>query len=164
MANYFKITDVKIFPCAYRGQNINPEASSFTEYNFTNIYSKQGEKKESFIVSYTENELKCVIGGYYFEITNFNRYEKSDYKYLAIKIANKELVPFEGTTPAVLGDTTNNIFLGVAGGNSLAELSGCSASLQIFDSYEETLGDSTSTTYKLCESSKRLEDIICSVI
>ena len=160
MANYFKITDVKIFPCAYRGQNINPEASSFTEYNFTNIYSKQGEKKESFIVSYTENELKCVIGGYYFEITNFNRYEKSDYKYLAIKIANKELVPFEGTTPAVLDDTTNNIFLGVAGGNSLAELSGCSASLQIFDSYEETMGDSKVTTYKLCESSKRLEDII----
>lgn len=160
MANYFKSTDVKIFPCAYRGQNINPEASSFTEYNFTNIYSKQGEKKESFIISYTENELKCVIGGYYFEITNFNKYEKSDYKYLAIKIANNELIPFEGTTPAVLDDTTNNIFLGVAGGGTLEELSGCSASLQIFNSYEETIGDSTSTTYKLCESSKRLEDII----
>ena len=161
MANYFKITDVKIFPCAYRGQNINPEASSFTEYNFTNIYSKQGEKKESFIISYTENELKCVIGGYYFEITNFNRYEKSDYKYLAIKIANKELIPFDGTDSAgSLDDTTNNNFLGVAGGGTLEELSGCSASLQIFDSYEETLGDSTSTTYKLCESSKRLEDII----
>ena len=161
MANYFKITDVKIFPCAYRGQNINPEASSFTEYNFTNIYSKQGEKKESFIISYTENELKCVIGGYYFEITNFNRYEKSDYKYLAIKIANKELVPFDGTDSAgSLDDTTNNIFLGVAGGSSLDELSGCSASLQIFDSYEETMGDSTVTTYKLCESSKRLEDVI----
>ena len=153
MANYFKITDVKIFPCAYRGQNINPEASSFTEYNFTNIYSKQGEKKESFIISYTENELKCVIGGYYFEIANFNRYEKSDYKYLAIKIANKELVPFDGTDSAgSLDDTTNNIFLGVAGGGTLEELSGCSASLQIFDSYEETIGDSTSTTttYKLC--------------
>ena len=161
MANYFKITDVKIFPCAYRGQNINPEESSLTEYNFTNIYSKQGEKKESFIISYTENELKCVIGGYYFEITNFNRYEKSDYKYLAIKIANKELVPFDGTYSAgSLDDTTNNNFLGVAGGGTLEELSGCSASLQIFDSYEETLGDSTSTTYKLCESSKRLEDII----
>lgn len=166
MTNYFKITDVKIFPCAYRGQNasnepINPEASSFTEYNFTNIYSKQGEKKESFIISYTENELKCVIGGYYFEITNFNRYEKSDYKYLAIKIANKELVPFNGTYSAgSLDDTTNNIFLGVAGGGTLEELSGCSASLQIFDSYEETMGDSKVTIYKLCESSKRLEDII----
>lgn len=161
MVNYFKTGDVKVFPCAYRGQNINPEASSFTEYNFTNIYSKQGEKKESFIISYTENELKCVIGGYYFEIANFNRYEKSDYKYLAIKITNKELVPFDGTYSAgSLDDTTNNIFLGVAGGGTLEELSGCSASLQIFDSYEETLGDSTSTIYKLCESSKRLEDII----
>lgn len=168
MANYFKSTDVKIFPCAYRGQNasnepINPEASSFTEYNFTNIYSKQGEKKEGFIISYTENELKCVIGGYYFEITNFDKYKKSDYKYLAIKIANKELVPFEGAySDGSLDDTTNNIFLGVAGGSTLEELSGCSASLQIFDSYEETIGDSTSTTptYKLCESSKRLEDVI----
>ena len=166
MANYFKSKDVKVFPCAYRGQDenkepINPEASSFTEYNFTNIYSKQGEKKESFIISYTENELKCVIGGYYFEITNFNNYEKSDYKYLAIKIANKELVPFDGTDSAgSLDDTTNNIFLGVAGGSTLEALSGCSASLQIFDSYEETIGDSTNTTYKLCESSKRLEDVI----
>ena len=161
MANYFKSKDVKVFPCAYRGQNINPEASSFTEYNFTNIYSKQGNKKESFIVSYTKNELKCVIGGYYFEITNFNKYKKSDYKYLAIKIASKELVPFDGTASAgSLDDTTNNIFLGVAGGGTLEELSGCSASLQIFDSYEKTLGDSTSTIYKLCESSKRLEDII----
>lgn len=161
MVNYFKTGDVKVFPCAYRGQNINPEASSFTEYNFTNIYSKQGEKKESFIISYTENELKCVIGGYYFEIANFNRYEKSDYKYLAIKITNKELVPFDGTYSAgSLDDTTNNIFLGVAGGGTLEELSGCSASLQIFDSYEETMGDSKVTTYKLCESSKRLEDII----
>lgn len=163
MANYFKSTDVKIFPCAYRGQNasnepINPEASSFTEYNFTNIYSKQGEKKESFIISYTENELKCVIGGYYFEITNFDKYKKSDYKYLAIKIANKELVPFDGTQSN--GSLDNGNFLGVAGGGTLEELSGCSASLQIFDSYEETLGDSTNTTYKLCESSKRLEDII----
>lgn len=163
MAKYFKSEDVKVFPCAYRGQNasnepINPEASSFTEYNFTNIYSKQGEKKESFIISYTENELKCVIGGYYFEITNFNTYEKSGYKYLAIKIANKELVPFDGTDSA--GSLDNGNFLGVAGGGTLEELSGCSASLQIFDSYEETLGDSTNTIYKLCESSKRLEDVI----
>ena len=55
MANYFKSKDVKVFPCAYRGQNINPEASSFTEYNFTNIYSKQSEKKESFIISDEDN-------------------------------------------------------------------------------------------------------------
>ena len=102
MANYFRSEDVKVFPSAYRGQNINPEASSFTEYNFTNIYSKQSEKKESFIISYTktknesgdtlESKLKCVIGGYYFEI-NFINYEehKSDYKYLAIKVENKDV-------------------------------------------------------------------------
>ena len=163
MVNYFRSEDVKVFPSAYRGQDkdknpINPEASSFTEYNFTNIYSKQSEKKESFIVSYTENELKCVIGGYYFEITSFKKYEKSKYQYLAIKISNKELVPFDGTLSN--GSLDNGNFLGVAGVGDIKELSDYSASLQIFDSYTETIGDSTSTTYKLCESSKRLEDII----
>lgn len=165
MANYFKSKDVKIFPCAYRGQDannepINPEASSFTEYNFTNIYSKQGKKKESFIISYTETELKCIIGGYYFEITNLADYEKSSYKYLAIKVINKELVPFESTDPDTLDDTTTGNFLGVAGDNDISNLANATAILQIFDSYEETMGESTVTTYKLCESSKRLEDII----
>lgn len=165
MANYFKSNDVKIFPCAYRGQDahnepINPEASSFTEYNFTNIYSKQSEKKESFIISYTENELKCIIGGYYFEIINLANYEKSSYKYLAIKVVNKELVPFEKTTPELLDDTTTKNFLGVAGDNDVNNLADATAILQVFDSYEETMGNNTVTTYKLCEGSKRLEDII----
>lgn len=164
MANYFKSNDVKVFPCAYRGQTadnepINPEASSFTEYNFTNIYSKQGTNKGSFVISYTDNELKCVIGGYYFEIANLNTYtDKSKYKYLAIKIENKELVPFETTSQDTLDDTTNGNFLGLAGGP--AEFSGATACLQVFDSHVETINDTSTTVYTLCESSKRLEDII----
>ncbi len=165
MANYFKSKDVKIFPCAYRGQDsngtpINPEASSFTEYNFTNIYSKSGLKKESFIISYTANELKCIIGGYYFEITSLNDYtDKSKYKYLAIKVLDKELIPFEKDHPESLDDNSGN-FLGLAGGSALSELSGATAHLQVFDSHEETIGENSTTVYTLCESSKRLEDII----
>ena len=165
MANYFKSKDVKIFPCAYRGQDrndapINPEASSFTEYNFTNIYSKPGLKKDSFIISYTANELKCVIGGYYFEIINLNTYtDKSKYKYLAIKVLDKELIPFEKDQPELLDDDSGD-FLGLAGGNDLDELSSATAHLQIFDSHIETINETSTTVYTLCESSKRLEDII----
>ena len=71
---------VKVFPCAYRGfkpveilneagisseskQIFDPEANGFTEYNFANIYGKQTK-----LISWSGNLLKCVIDGYYFEI------------------------------------------------------------------------------------------------
>ena len=85
---YFKSEDVRVFPCAYRGYTtlqtstltrtiFNPEARAFTEKNFTNIYSKASANKQSFIISWGNDEqshglLKCVVNGYYFEISNFN--------------------------------------------------------------------------------------------
>ena len=71
---------VKVFPCAYRGfkpveilgedgipkeskQIFDPEANGFTEYNFANIYGKQTK-----LISWSGDLLKCVIDGYYFEI------------------------------------------------------------------------------------------------
>lgn len=59
---------VKVFPCSYRGfdesKNIfDPEATGFTEYNFVNIYGKQTK-----LISWSDDLLKCVIDGYYFEI------------------------------------------------------------------------------------------------
>lgn len=73
---------VKVFPCSYRGfktvtivdetgiskeskQIFDPEAGGFTEYNFANIYGKQTK-----LISWTDNLLKCIIDGYYFEIKN----------------------------------------------------------------------------------------------
>ena len=72
--------NVKVFPCAYRGfkeveildeagissklkQIFDPEANGFTEYNFANIYGKQTK-----LISWSGDLLKCVIDGYYFEI------------------------------------------------------------------------------------------------
>lgn len=64
---------VKVFPCSYRGfkkdengnQSIfDPEASGFTEYNFANIYGKQTK-----LISWSGGFLKCIIDGYYFEIS-----------------------------------------------------------------------------------------------
>ena len=67
-AYFIKSKNVKVFPCAYRGfdesRNIfDPEANGFTEYNFANIYGKQTK-----LISWSGDLLKCVIDGYYFEI------------------------------------------------------------------------------------------------
>lgn len=67
-AYFIESENVKVFPCSYRGFNddkniFDPEASGFTEYNFANIYGKQTK-----LISWTDNLLKCIIDGYYFEI------------------------------------------------------------------------------------------------
>ena len=67
-AYFIESENVKVFPCSYRGfdesENIfDPEATGFTEYNFVNIYGKQTK-----LISWSDELLKCVIDGYYFEI------------------------------------------------------------------------------------------------
>ena len=67
---FIESTNIKVFPCSYRGfdesGNIyDPEASGFTEYNFANIYGKQTK-----LISWSEGLLKCIIDGYYFEVKN----------------------------------------------------------------------------------------------
>lgn len=69
-AYFIESENVKVFPCSYRGFNddrniFDPEASGFTEYNFANIYGKQTK-----LISWTNDLLKCIIDGYYFEIKN----------------------------------------------------------------------------------------------
>jgi hypothetical protein len=79
---YFRSEDIKVFPCAYRGyrksgaEALDPSARSFTEYNFSNIYSNISANKPSYVISYntTNDILKCTIGGYYFEISNVSTY------------------------------------------------------------------------------------------
>lgn len=86
---------VKVFPCAYRGYisttSIDPEAKAQTEYNYVNLHNQLGRNKPSYVVSYTSNTklLKCVIGGYYFEITDLEAadfVESGKQKYLAFKL------------------------------------------------------------------------------
>lgn len=68
---FIESTNIKVFPCAYRGTNsgniYDPEANVFTEYNFANIYGKQTK-----LISWSGGLLKCVIDGYYFEIKNID--------------------------------------------------------------------------------------------
>ena len=76
-------------------QGFDPEAQATTEYNLTNLYGKLSSNKESYVISFTDigsdkHLLKCIIGGYYFEINNV---EINDIKgkYLAIKLREFDL-------------------------------------------------------------------------
>lgn len=90
---YFNSKKIKVFPCAYRSAECDPEARSMTEYGLTHLYGTPSKGQESFIVSWdntgTENEglLKCVIGGYYFEISDVKIADFSGGKTLCIKTA-----------------------------------------------------------------------------
>lgn len=69
---YFKSRQVKVFPTAFRGgpdYQFDPESQLNTEYNFINLPGLNNEKS-SYIVDIKDNKLCCVIGGYYFEISN----------------------------------------------------------------------------------------------
>ena len=77
---YFLSKNVKVFPSSFRGRysspgdsetyTFDPESRLNTEFNFTHIPGLGGNHS-SYIISYdTDTEtLKCVIGGYYFEIS-----------------------------------------------------------------------------------------------
>ena len=65
---YFNSTDVGVFPSAYRSSY---SAGKFTsELNMTNMI-KALAQRPSFVVGMTSTTLKIVVGGYYFEIANF---------------------------------------------------------------------------------------------
>jgi len=83
---FFHSGNVKVFPCAFRGRydtidglnkyTFDPESMLNSEYNFTHLPGI-GDGHTSYIIDYgdykvgeafVENTLRCVIGGYYFEI------------------------------------------------------------------------------------------------
>ena len=83
---YIESKYIRVFPCAYRGYYnadktlvFDPEARATTEANFTNTFHKLSDNKESYVIAWVPDSatdidgtgtLKCVIGGYYFEIYN----------------------------------------------------------------------------------------------
>ena len=83
---YIESQKIRVFPCAYRGYYnadktlvFDPEARATTEVNFTNTFHKLSGNKESYVIAWVPDSatdidgtgtLKCVIGGYYFEIYN----------------------------------------------------------------------------------------------
>ena len=81
---YFKSLDIKVFPAAYRGEKYNLEARFPTEYNLIHT-GNIGKNKNSFVLDFNTDTkvLKCVIGGYYFEIntTGYDLADKNFYIY-----------------------------------------------------------------------------------
>ena len=112
---FFESRDIKVFPCSYRGYyttednnnyTFDPESRLNTEYNFVNLPGFNGH--DSYIISYIDNILKCVIGGYYFEINLaqiFNIINKTGVK------TKEELEFLESLKGACLYIKTKNINL-----------------------------------------------------
>jgi hypothetical protein len=90
---YIQSKNIRVFPCAYRGYyNTNvggditayvfdPEAKANTESNIANTYHKLSNTKESYVIAWipdttavpnSTGTLRCVIGGYYFEIYGYS--------------------------------------------------------------------------------------------
>ena len=81
---YFQSKHIKIFPSSFRGNyikqgdtnqiTIDPEARLNTEANFVQPKSDIG--KNTYIIEYdkTSNIIKFILGGYYFEISEIDKY------------------------------------------------------------------------------------------
>ena len=76
---YLASNNVKVYPSAYRSATYDPEARLQTEYNLTHAVGQHGGQN-SFVVDFGAvsegtsqeawaNPLKCVVGGYYFELS-----------------------------------------------------------------------------------------------
>ena len=155
--NYFDSNKVKVFPCAYRGyagsnrEAIDPYARSFTEYNFSNIYSKT---KDSYVISYNNPILKCVIYGYYFEI---DLTDASNVKYLGIRLEQKDtddpksfvLADWDGQNATYLD--SKGKFRGLVYTDNENDF-GTGNSIKILKVFEDAT--------IICNESKRIEDVL----
>lgn len=76
---YLASNNVKVYPSAYRSPVYDSEARLQTEYNLTHAVGQHGGQN-SFVVDFGAvsdgtsqeawaNPLKCVVGGYYFELS-----------------------------------------------------------------------------------------------
>ena len=134
--NYFLSNKVKVFPCAYRNSTYDASARLNTEYNFTHL--PHMVDKASYIIKFDNDELICVIQGYYFEIklgeddfTKLNYDEKTKkYKYLNICVASPSSSDsanfIEG--PHLCSWTSNNIEAGL----DLIQATSSSSSVYVF--------------------------------
>lgn len=133
---YLKSTQVKVYPSAYRGTNdnnelYNPEAQLNTEFNITNLCNTNQVK--SYVLSWRNSILKCIINGYYFELTldatTLAQFETNIYATIKVLPANPAvddstntqyaaytLVPdtqTESGIPSKLDDKASGNFIGI---------------------------------------------------
>lgn len=102
--NYFKSSDIKVFPCIYRDPLYDKESKLNTERNFTKLGSSGFNSRISYIKEWENNTsdtgiLYCNIGGYNIEI-NTRGYEQllvSDKaSYLILKLDRTQIAVESG--------------------------------------------------------------------
>ncbi len=130
---YLKSTQVKVYPSAYRGVNdngdlFNPEAQLNTEFNITNLQAN--DSYLSYVISWEKSILKCVIHGYYFELTldttTIKKFTSNIYASINIQAATNvddtntkyaayTLVPYTQAATGIPSklDDTNGDFIGL---------------------------------------------------
>ena len=157
--SFLESKNVKIYPTARRGKYTDnssatyiydPEARLETEYNKVHHFSKT-VAKNSYIIAWdnfgtANSKLRCVIDGYYFEITG-----EVNYKYLGIQTKDISLVSNgkdTRSTKLIIAtirneggqniatvndalDTTDGNFLGLVGSDNASDLTGYEI-LQLF--------------------------------
>lgn len=132
---YLPSANVKVFPSAYRGSGIDPEARLNSERNLTlSLNSFADYNRGSFVLDYdtTSHLIKFVIGGYYFEATLSDEVLALDNVYAHIKTVDrggaggawacKSLARLVGTAEALLDE--NSTFYGLEIDNSATQ-EGC---------------------------------------
>ena len=122
MATNFLSDNVRVFPSAYRITKAEGKYNS--EENFTNIINSIVDV-DSYVISLSSNNtLKIVIHGYYFEILNFT-ISSNEYRncWVAIRVekGNDALVNYTNGSINEL-DSNSNYFEGLKVGTSESDL------------------------------------------
>ena len=83
-------SNIFVFPCVSRGEQYDLASKLMSEKNITNII-KSITDEESYIISWVNGVLKCVIKGYYFEISGISPADNM-YAHLLMNTANDEIL------------------------------------------------------------------------
>lgn len=93
---YFKSEDIQVYPCGYRGNRnnnvliYNPQARMTTEEGLIGLGSL-GDLSRNYVVSFKDNILRLILGGYFFKIDTSN-YTDLNGAYLYINLKEVSIV------------------------------------------------------------------------
>ena len=89
----YSSNQVTVFPCVNRDSSYLSASKLMSEQNITNII-KSITDKDSYIISWKEGLLKCVVKGYYFEISGVSQ---EGTKFMHLYMTNNLLVGDDAT-------------------------------------------------------------------
>lgn len=95
---FLNSANIKIFPTPNRGTNYQPQARLVTEFNLTNIVNRLVDK-ESFVISYKNNEIIFNIYGYWIkaDLTNLSITNELYARIRVPELEGSTFIELEGT-------------------------------------------------------------------